>query len=108
MKNLFIAYCLSFVTCASFAAPQISVVVDGQTYFCSGGGPSSSDCGGKALGFQKVLDACMMNLSGASCMNQYWPKFKQNNPNCIADGQPACLAACMKNLSGAYCANECQ
>jgi len=98
---------LSFQTTAIANAQNVSVTIDGKTYTCSGSG-APSDCSGKAQGLAKTLEACMKSFTGGYCANEYWPKYKSANPNCISDGVPACLDACTKSYTGGYCAGTCQ
>ena len=79
-----------------------------ETYVTCEGSPSGHRCQQESEGFKQTLSACYKSYSGGYCAENYWPKFKSANPNCISSGIAACIEYCEKSYSGGYCADVCQ
>ena len=110
---LFLTPALAFLaSAASWASPilepNISVMINGKNYVCSGSGSgsSSSGCEQKVKGIRTILTACGKSYSGGYCVGEHWPKFKSQNPDCLYDGLETCLEFCGKSYSPAYCLSQ--
>lgn len=103
MKSLFV---LIFLMASTALAQDISVVIDGKTYACSGGGSTSGDCQSNAEGFGVSLEYCEKQYYAGDCAKKLWPDFKKNNPSCAYSGLKYCLKYCEKQFYAGDCATK--
>ncbi len=101
MKSLILVIML---VSANVFAQDISVVVDGKTYVCAGGGSSGSNCQSNAEGFAVSLEYCEKQFYAGDCAKKLWPEFKKNNPSCAYSGLKYCLQYCEKQFYAGDCA----
>ncbi len=100
-----LALLMGIFTNSAFA--DIKVVVDGRTYQCDGDSKPSQSCAATARLFGDSLESCMANYNGpyekaTACINQLWPRFKQEKSACVYEGSLACSRTCIKYYSGPY------
>lgn len=107
MNKIFLIF-VAFLTVTVTHASDFSVVVDGKTFFCSESGEGSPNCSGKIKGFQNLLDSCLKTFTVAHCYSKTWPKFKAENPSCIYEAIPQCMAVCEQTFTSTHCAGDCQ
>ena len=75
---------------------------------CGGTSTGSGDCSAAVAGFESIMSACETGYTALHCIDQNWPSFKANNPNCLYAGIPDCLKACETGYTALFCANKCQ
>jgi hypothetical protein len=118
MKILMVLLGLAAVTAPALAAELNlnggeSAIIEANTrtrVTCAGngsGGGGGGDCAAAADGFRAIMDACLNSWSASTCVDKYWPKFKQDNPNCKYAGVPYCLEICKRAWSGSTCIDKC-
>src|SRR4051812_12154631 len=114
MKQIFIGLLLSFSVSAIAAQLNLgggeSATINpsvSTTVTCGSGGDGNGSCNDSKNGLVKLMKACQSNYSAATCIDKYWPKFKQNNASCAMANIEICLTACETNYSAAYCADHC-
>jgi hypothetical protein len=76
------------------------------TVTCAGNG-TSTNCSDVIDGLKVLVDACKSSYSASSCIDKYWPNFKQQNPSCVMAGMPYCIDQCKTSYSAASCADKC-
>jgi hypothetical protein len=103
MKSLVV---FLFLMTANVFAQDISVVIDGKSYVCSGGGSSVSNCQSNAEGFGVSLEYCAKQFYGGDCAKKLWPDFKKNNSSCAYSGLKYCLEYCEKQFYAGDCATK--
>lgn len=105
----FVILCL-FFSSQSFAANLDlnggeSAVINASvnTKVTCGGTPGGSDCASKAAAFSSVLKKCLSNGSTEFCFKNTWPKWRNNNSNCQAEGNEICIDKCFQLASTESC-----
>lgn len=100
---------LALMACSQFAFAQsnISVNIDGRVYQCTPGGSSGGVCDSKVQTFVKNMKTCTNSYSKQWCLEQYWPRFKENNPGCLDEGSSACTDICRSSYSLQWCMERC-
>lgn len=105
---LFLGLSFCFATNA-----EITVTVDGYTYYCSENG-GGTDCSKRVAQFNEVLHICINGNGGQSatwCVRNQWPKFKERTPECVADGISTCIKHCTDSKGGqsaTWCVQYCE
>ena len=98
---------LSISSVAYSSHPNISVTVDGTTYYCSDDG-NSSDCNSKVSSLRSQLLTCTNSTQTSWCVGQIWPAWKSQNSSCVSEGSAVCMEICDKDTSTSWCVSNCK
>lgn len=121
MKNLFVSILLVFVSAQALAADlrlssgETATIQANNTTRVSceggshGGGGTPANCTEAVGGLKELIEACRSGgYSQNSCMEKYWPGFKQGSPSCAYAAISVCIEACRTaGNSAASCAERC-
>ena len=89
------------------AGETATIFANTRTTVTCNGGTSGNQCQEKINGLRTLVEACENNYTPATCMDKYWPSFKQQNPSCVSSALSYCIDRCSENYTPATCADRC-